>query len=63
MHITPLTVKEGAQNESKTFCEEDVRKVQDHQASRQNHGDLREPQAQAAPGLIGANRNYMEVQP
>ena len=41
----------GTTNESKTFREAHVREVQDHQAQGQSHVHLREPQAQAAPGL------------
>ncbi len=39
-------------HESKTFREKDLRKVQNHQEKRQNHGDLRKPEAQAEAGLI-----------
>jgi hypothetical protein len=39
-------------NESETVRQEDLREVQDHQEKRQDHGHLREPQAQAETGLI-----------
>jgi hypothetical protein len=39
-------------NESKSFREADVRKMQGHQEKRQGHGDLRESEAQAEAGLI-----------
>jgi hypothetical protein len=42
----------GNTNESQTFREAHVREVQDHQAQGQSHGHLREPEAQAASGLI-----------
>ena len=38
-------------DESETVREEDLREVQDHQEKRQDHGHLREPQAQAETGL------------
>ena len=38
-------------NESQTFGKAHVREVQDHKAPWQGHGDLREPEAQAASGL------------
>jgi len=37
--------------ESKTISEKDVRQVQDHQTPRRRPGDLRKPEAQAAPGI------------
>ena len=39
-------------DESETVRKEDLREVQDHQEKRQDHGHLREPQAQAETGLI-----------
>ena len=42
----------GTKYEGETFRETDLRKVQSHQAQRPRHGDLPEPEAQTAPGLI-----------
>ena len=39
-------------NESQTFSKENVRQVQGNQEKRQDSRYLRQPQAQAAPGLI-----------
>ena len=39
-------------SESQTFSKENVRQVQGNQEKRQDPGYLRQPQAQAAPGLI-----------
>jgi len=45
-------VKEAEeQDESESVGETDLRKMQNHQASRQGDGHLREPEAQADAGL------------
>jgi hypothetical protein len=35
-----IAVKGGQKDESKTFCKENVRKMQDYQAQGQSHGHL-----------------------
>jgi hypothetical protein len=40
------------QDEGKTVCQTDLREMQDHQAQRSRHGDLREPETQTETRLI-----------
>ena len=47
-----ITWRSNTKYEGETFRETDLRKVQSHQAQRPRHGDLPEPEAQTAPGLI-----------
>ena len=49
-------------HESETVRKEDLREVQDHQEKRQDHGHLREPQAQAETGLIAFFRTSNNTQ-
>lgn len=55
--------KEVISDESKTFRETHLRKVQDYPAQRPCDGNLSKPETQTAPGLIpGKGNTVMEVQ-
>ncbi len=52
-YIVRQVLSKGKHHEGTSFCQEDVRQMQDHSSPRQGVCDLRESASQAASGLKG----------